>query len=465
MRLSVARVSTDDLARGRFSFLEATGLDQRARLTQHRLHTARRRPLCRNTQSQAKQKKTAKYDHSEILDHERGFFAALCVFSAVSALKEFFQTQRSKRYSESRREVLEDELEGELHLPAPLFVYVASEIARVVDVAIRRGTIHAVQHVVRREPELNIERLANPADREILEERRIPVKLRSPAENVATKRADVRTVRIARKDPRLRTTERSAIQFESLVLLSLGRIRIPKQIHATAVARNIEHWSSLPGHDVVELPTSDHGVQTAIHIGAAKTPASAKRQIPNVRERKPVPDVSICIAAIELRPRRIVGTAITRTRAVVADATRRIVDRVRPRVRTQQRESFDESFLQFGLQRVVARAAGVSSRGDRTNTEDLTRSWSTFIIPGADVAQHQQVPAKRPDVSSFSEPVAPELPLRRQIVLVIHLILAVRVVEEDETPGCRRRETRARSGDRERRRGNAVIKRIAMLKH
>ena len=66
---------------------------------------------------------------------------------------------------------LEDELEGKLHLPAPLLVDITCKVACVVEVSIRRRTIHAVQNVISREPELNIERLANRSNREILEER------------------------------------------------------------------------------------------------------------------------------------------------------------------------------------------------------------------------------------------------------------------------------------------------------
>ena len=81
---------------------------------------------------------------------------------------------------------LEDELEGELHLPAPLLTYIAPEFAFVIEVGFRRRTIHSIQHVVRGESELNIERFANRADREILEERRIPVKLLPPTKDVTS---------------------------------------------------------------------------------------------------------------------------------------------------------------------------------------------------------------------------------------------------------------------------------------
>src|SRR5215204_2975125 len=98
-------------------------------------------------------------------------------------------------------ETLEDELEGELHLPAPLLVYIACKLARVVDVSIRRRTIHAVQHVISREPELNIESLADSADREILEECSVPVKLWPASENIAPQRSNMRAVNITREDP------------------------------------------------------------------------------------------------------------------------------------------------------------------------------------------------------------------------------------------------------------------------
>ena len=44
---------------------------------------------------------------------------------------------------------LENKSEGELHLPATLLAGIASEVVRVVQVSIRRRTIHSVQHVIR----------------------------------------------------------------------------------------------------------------------------------------------------------------------------------------------------------------------------------------------------------------------------------------------------------------------------
>ena len=83
---------------------------------------------------------------------------------------------------------LEDELKGELHLPAPLLAYVAPKLVRVVYVAVWGRTIHAVQHVVSGEPKLNIERLANGGNWEVLEKRSVPVKLLLASENIAAQR-------------------------------------------------------------------------------------------------------------------------------------------------------------------------------------------------------------------------------------------------------------------------------------
>src|SRR5689334_4733926 len=91
---------------------------------------------------------------------------------------------------QTKSKSLEDELEGELHLPAPLLADVTREIVRVIEVSIRERTIDVVQHVIGREPELNIKRFADRRDREVLEERRIPVKLLVSPEHVATKRTD-----------------------------------------------------------------------------------------------------------------------------------------------------------------------------------------------------------------------------------------------------------------------------------
>ena len=86
---------------------------------------------------------------------------------------------------------LEDEPEGEFHLPPSLLARILSKIVRVIKVAIRERTIHVIQHVVSREAKLNIESLADRADREILIERRIPVKLLPSVEDVAAERANV----------------------------------------------------------------------------------------------------------------------------------------------------------------------------------------------------------------------------------------------------------------------------------
>ena len=86
---------------------------------------------------------------------------------------------------------LEDELEGELHLPATLLAYVAPELVRVVYIAVRGRTIHAVQHVVSGEPKLNIECFTNCCNWEVLEKRRVPVKLLPAAEKIAAQSANI----------------------------------------------------------------------------------------------------------------------------------------------------------------------------------------------------------------------------------------------------------------------------------
>ncbi len=155
---------------------------------------------------------------------------------------------------------LEDELEGELHLPAPLLAGVASKIVLVIEVAIWRRTIYAVQHVISRETKLDVESLADCRDRKILEERSIPVKLLPPAKDVAAERANLWRFwsiirepvrRIAGEDCLHRTSEGAAIELEPLCFLGPGRCWISNQIHAAAVARDVEYRTTLPVDDVV----------------------------------------------------------------------------------------------------------------------------------------------------------------------------------------------------------------------
>src|SRR5215203_863174 len=155
---------------------------------------------------------------------------------------------RATRSTPNTRRTLEEELEGELHLPAPLLVDVASKISGVVYVSIRRQTICTIQYVIRREPELHIERFANRRNREILEQRSIPVKLLASTEHVASEAANVRTVCITRENPSLRTSESSAIQLETLSFLYRRRRGIANQIHAPSIARHVKYWSTLPRH-------------------------------------------------------------------------------------------------------------------------------------------------------------------------------------------------------------------------
>src|SRR5262249_12079222 len=149
-------------------------------------------------------------------------------------------------------------------------------------------------------------------------ERSIPVKLRAATENVATEGADMRTIRIRRENARRRTAESSTVKLEPLIFLCRSRIRIAKEIHATTVASHVKYRATLPGHDVVVLPVTNHCVEAAIHI-CAITPPSSNGQIPNIRKSEAMPDVRIRAAAVELGSRWIVRTAITRTRTVAAN--------------------------------------------------------------------------------------------------------------------------------------------------
>ena len=62
--------------------------------------------------------------------------------------------------------------------------------------------------------------------------------------------------------------------------------------------------------------------------------------------------VGVGAATIEIQTSWIVGPTIARTRAAGADAAGRIVDRVRPGIRRQDRQASHESLLEFTLQRI-----------------------------------------------------------------------------------------------------------------
>src|SRR6185369_10222873 len=179
-----------------------------------------------------------------------------------------------------------------------------------------------------------------------------------------------------------------------------------------------------------------------------------------------MPDVDVGIAPFEFEPGRIIRTAIPRSRTVPTNGSGSVIDRVRPRVRAQDRESLHETLLELRLQCVITRAAQVARRCDwirvgNINEHNFTRSWSTLIVAGANVLKYQEVAAKRTNVTNFNKPAGPKLVLNGEVVLVIHLILVIRIGEKDETAIGRRCETRTRRGNREWRRRHSVIKRIA----
>src|SRR6185369_3951912 len=179
-----------------------------------------------------------------------------------------------------------------------------------------------------------------------------------------------------------------------------------------------------------------------------------------------MPDVDVGIASFESESGRVIGTAIAGSRTVPTNGSGSVIDRMRPRVRAQNRESLRETFLQLRLQCVITRAAQVARRCDRirvgnVNEHDFTRSWPTLIVASADVLKYQEVAAKRTNVTNFSKPAGPKLVLNGEVVLVIHLILVIRIGEKNETAVGRRSETRTWRGNGKRRRRHSVIKRIA----
>src|SRR5215216_5549899 len=107
-----------------------------------------------------------------------------------------------------------------------------------------------VQHVICRETELNIERLAYRGNRKILEERGIPVELLPPAENIAAERANLwslRTIigkpvrRVTGEDCCDRASKCRAVEFESLSSLRICGCRVADEIYASTIARDIKY--------------------------------------------------------------------------------------------------------------------------------------------------------------------------------------------------------------------------------
>ena len=117
----------------------------------------------------------------------------------------------------------------------------------------------------------------------------------------------------------------------SLSIVGLSWARIADQIDASTIAGDVEYRTSLPHDDVVPLPATNDGIGTPIHIFAI-TPVSAKRQIPNIRERETMSDVCVRTRVFELWSQRIVRTATLCTCTAAADATRGIVETMGPRV-------------------------------------------------------------------------------------------------------------------------------------
>src|SRR6185369_1118131 len=166
-----------------------------------------------------------------------------------------------------------------------------------------------------------------------------------------------------------------------------------------------KYRSTLPGNDVVELPSPNYSIETLVHIRAI-TPVTTNRQIPNIREGEAVPDVSVRAGTLKLRSERIIGTTIPRTRTVCANGARSVVNRMRPCIRRKHRQPLRKPFLELALQRVVVGVSCVPRGSDRIDVVDIhqhyfTTTWTTLIVSraGADILEHQQVAAYRTNVS------------------------------------------------------------------
>ena len=90
-----------------------------------------------------------------------------------------------------------------------------------------------------------------------------------------------------------------------------------------------------------------------------------------------------------------------------------------------------------GLETVIRRRAGVLNGLHRAVRCHLTRTWEAASRV-ADILNHQQVTTATADKAHLGEPTGTEFPLARQIVLVEHLVVDVRVnVHQTSAGGCR----------------------------
>src|ERR1041385_2425376 len=119
---------------------------------------------------------------------------------------------------------------------------------------------------------------------------------------------------------------------------------------------------------------------------------------------------------------------------------------MRPGVSRKNRETSRETFLQLGLKCVVTRTRGITRGDDCADACYFARTGAAFVVSSADVRQRQEIPAQRSDIGHFAQPISRELILHREIVLVVHLVLAIRIVENLQTTTGRRND-RSGSGD------------------
>src|ERR1700752_5004917 len=95
----------------------------------------------------------------------------------------------------------------------------------------------------------------------------------------------------------------------------------------------------------------------------------------------------------------------------------------------------------------------------------FSRSWTSFVIAGADILEHQKIATNRTDKSDFSHPALSKLFLDGEVVLVIHLILSIWIHKKNETAAGWGRENGTGCRHGKRRRWNSVIERIPCLEH
>ena len=113
---------------------------------------------------------------------------------------------------------------------------------------------------------------------------------------------------------------------------------------------------------------------------------------------------------------------------------------MRPRIGRNNGQTFRETSLNLVLPRVVPGLAVVVEFLHDTVRSYLTRTGETAAALIANVTYDKQIAAAITDISRLCQPVWFELILQRQVVLVKHLVVDIRIYENKVRPDrCRKR--------------------------